>query len=188
MSVAAADNALVTLAEIKDWLGLSASTDDDFLQRAINDWSDTVETRLGRHIKSQEHEDERHDGGRLSALLRNTPITSISEITVDDGALGTSDYTFDGNTGIIRLVSGRPFGGGPGSILVTYTGGYDTTPGDLKQAAKKLVAIEYYLSGHGRKALAKRGESDGHGSVTYNVTERDQHRIMVSLEMRYGRR
>ena len=72
MAIEAADNALITLAEIKRWLKLEGTdTDrDDFLQEEINDWSDTVEKRLGRVIKSQEHSDERHDGGKLAVLLK----------------------------------------------------------------------------------------------------------------------
>jgi len=188
MAVDAADNALVTIAEFKDWLKLSGSDDDDFLQRAINDWSDTIEKRLGRVIKSAEHSDERHDGGKQAVLLKNIPVTDISSVSVDGAALGSSDYTVDQDSGILRLVSGKAFGGGPGSILVTYTGGYSTVPGDLKRCVKQIAALEYYLSGHGRKALAKRGESTGEGTATYERGPEDQEKIMKRLERLYARR
>jgi len=183
-----ADNALVTLAEIKDWLKLSGTGDNDFLVRAINDWSDTIEKRLGRVIKSAEHTDERHDGGKSAVLLKNMPVTAVSSLSVDGAALGSTDYTYDTDSGIVKLVSGNSFGGGPGSILVTYTGGYSTVPGDLVRAVKQLTALEYYLSGHGRKALAKRGESTGEGTATYERGPEDQERILQKIERKYARR
>lgn len=187
MSVDAADNALIELSEVKEWLKLSDTGDDDFLMKSINDWSDTIETRLGRSIKTQTHTDERHDGGKIAVVLQHIPVTAISSITIDGGELGSSDYNYF-NSGIVRLVYGKVFGGGPGSILVTYTGGFTTVPGDLKRATKQLVALEFYLSGHGRKALAKRGESTGEGTVTYERGPGDQEKIMKILELRYARR
>lgn len=190
MPVTAAANALVTIAEMKRWLLLSTedATRDDFLQEAINEWSDTVEKRLGRSIKLQEHENERHHGGKITVILRNIPVTAIASISVDGAALGPSDYTFDRSSGIVRMVSGKLFGGGPGSVLVTYTGGFETVPGDLKRAVKHLAAIEYNLSGHGRNAIAKSAESIGDGNVSYNRGPEEQERIMRKIERIYGRR
>jgi len=188
MAVEAADNALVTLDEVKDWLALSEAGVDDFLQRAINDWSDAIETRCGRVFRSVEYEGEIHAGGRKAILLKNIPVTAITSITVDDGALGSDDYTYDGPSGIVRLVSGKAFGGGPGSVEVDYTGGYAALPGDLKRGAKQLVALDYYLSGRGRKALAKSAESIGDGSVSYNRGPNDQEKIMQTILRIYGRR
>lgn len=187
--VAAASNALITLDEAKRWLNLTGTGDDDFLQDAINDWSDTVERRLGRVLASADYDDEVHDGGKLAILPRNIPVTDIDSITIDDSELDSDEYALDKEGVSIRLKSGLPFDGGPGDILVTYTGGYATIPGDIKRAVKQLVALEYYLSGHGRKALAKRGESaPGGGNVTYERSTRDQENIMRVLERRYARR
>jgi len=186
--VTAADNALITRDEIKEWLNLTGDGDNDFLQRSVNEWSDTIENRTGRTFKSTDYTDEVHDGGKKSVTLQNFPVTAISEITVDGAALGTSDYTLKEKSGIIRLKSGHVFGGGPGSILVTYTGGFTTTPGDLKRGCKQLVALEYYLSGRGRKALAKRSESTGEGSTTYERGPEDQEKIVRGIVRRYGRR
>lgn len=183
-------NALISLEDIKLWLNLEGQDveRDNFLRDEINDWSSTIETRLGRVIHSTTHTDERHDGGKLSVILNNIPVTDISSITVDDGALGSSDYVYVSESGIVRLVSGLPFGGGPGSVLVTYTGGYTEVPGDLKRAVKQIVAIGFYLSGHGRKSIAKRGESTAQGNVEYNRGPEDQGKILKIIERIYGRR
>lgn len=190
MPVEATDNALVTIAEVKRWLKLDGSGDDDFLQEAINQRSDTVEKRLNRIIKSADYTGERHDGGKKKVLLKNIPVTAISSITVDDSALTATDYTCDGDSGIIRLKNGFTFGGGPGSIEVSYTGGFDedSVPGDFKQKVTQLVALEFYLSGRSRKALAKKGESNSQGNVTYERGPEDQERLMVKLERKYARR
>jgi uncharacterized phiE125 gp8 family phage protein len=190
MAVAAADNALIELEEVQRWLKLEGDEgdDDDFIQEAINDWSDAVETRLGYCIKQAAYTDEVHDGGKPSILLVNTPVASVSSITIDDDELDEDDYTVDLASGIIRLKSGSIFDGGPGDILVSYTGGYVAVPGDLKRAMMQIVALEYYLSGRGRKALAKRGESAAGGSVTYERGPDDQERIMRVIEREYKRR
>ena len=189
MSVTPSTNAMVTVAEQKEFLGIaSADTGmDDFLQRAINDWSDAVETRLNRIIKSATHTDEAHDGGKKAILLKNPPVTAISSLSIDESALGAEDYVYDGASGIVRMGDGKPFGGGPGGILVTYTGGYSAVPGDLRLAVKKLVALEYYL-GPGRKALAKRSEGVQGGNVVYERGPGDQEKILDGIARRYGRR
>ncbi len=184
-----ADNALADLDEVKDWLNLDGTGDDDFLQRSINRWSDTVESRLNRRLTARTFEDERHDGGRLAVLLRNPPVAEITSLTVDGGALASTDYVLDEESGVVRMAYAKRFGGGNGSVLVTYRGGCETVPGDINQAVIQLVALDYYLSGHGRKALAKRGESaPGGGNVTYERGPEDQRRIMRELERRYARR
>jgi len=188
MAVDAAANALVTVEEAKDWLKLSGEGENDFLQSAINDWSDAIEKRLKRVILSAEYEDECHAGGKKSVLLKNFPVDGVSSFSVDDEDLDEGDYTVDLDNGIIKLKSGYAFEGGPGSILVSYNAGYEEVPGDLKRAVKQIVALEYYLSGHGRKALSKRSESTGQGSVTYERGTEDQERIMTKIEHRYARR
>ena len=186
----AATNALVTIDEVKRWLKLDGSGDDDFLQEAINQWSDTVEKRLQRIIKSAAYTDEQHDGGKKKVLLKNIPVTAISSISIDDTALSSEYYTYDEDSGIIRLKTGYAFDGGPGSIEVSYTGGFDedSIPGDLKRTVTQLVALEYYLSGRGRKALAKKGESNPQGNVTYERSPVDQELLMIKLERKYARR
>jgi uncharacterized phiE125 gp8 family phage protein len=188
MAVAAAANALITTTEVKRWLNLDGSGDDDFLQEAINDWSDAVETRCGRIIKQATYTDEAHDGGKKAVLLLHPPVSSITSITVDDDELESDEYVYDEKSGIVRMVSGYAFEGVNGEVTVTYVGGYDPVPGDLKRAMMQLAALEYYLSGRGRKALAKRGESMGNGSVSYERGPQDQEKIMKEIERRYKRR
>ncbi|OPL13707.1 MAG: hypothetical protein AVO39_10235 [delta proteobacterium MLS_D] len=188
MAIDATDNALIELDEIKRYLKLTTNDEDDFLQQAINDWSDALETRLNRVIKSADYEDERHHGGKLAILLKNMPVSAISSITVDDEELDSDDYTFDTDSGIVRMATGYPFDGGPGSVLVSYTAGYETAPGDIRRGIMQIVALEYYLSARGQKALIKSGENIQGGGVTYNRGPQDQERIMAGLERRYSRR
>lgn len=183
-----AENALCDVDEVKDYLGLTGTDADDFLQRSINDWSDTVESRLNRRLVAQTFEDEIHDGGKHSVILRNPPVISISSITVGLAALSELDYTYDSQSGIVRMLYSRMFPGDTGNVRVTYRGGCETVPGDIHRKVIQLVALDYYLSGHGRKALAKRGESTQGGNVTYERGPQDQERIIEGIVRRYGRR
>jgi hypothetical protein len=188
MAIDATGNALIELDEIKRYLKLTTNDEDDFLQEQINNWSDALETRFNRIIKSADYDDERHHGGKLAILLRNMPVTAIDSITVDGEAVDGDDYTFDMDSGIVRMVTGYPFSGGPGSVLVSYTAGYESVPGDLRHGITQIVALEYYLSARGQKALIKSGENIQGGGVTYNRGPNDQEKIMAGLVRRYSRR
>jgi len=151
-SVASDDSISVAAVTIYDSSSTDVSSvdDDDFLETELRNWSNTIQERFGRTILTASYTDDVYDGGKKSVILRNFPVTVISSITVDGAALGTSDYTLNCKSGIIRMKLCYAFIGGPGSILVSYTGGCTKAPGDLKRA------LEYYLSGRDRKALAKR--------------------------------
>jgi hypothetical protein len=187
MAVEAAANAMVTLDEVKRFLALTGTDMDEFLQEAINDWSGAIEDRCNRRILSASYEDEIHDGGKIALIPRNIPVTAISGIEVDGTALTSDEYSIDREGASIRMKSGLAFAGGPGSILLSYTGGYESAPGDLRLAVKKLVGLEYYL-GPGRKTLAKRGESTREGNVTYERGPGDQEKIIDGIVRRYGRK
>lgn len=188
MATKANNNALVELDDMMRWMQFETHTEDEFLQSAINDWSDTIEKRLKRTILSTTHTDERHDGGRRSILLHNFPVTAVSSVSIDGGALGSLDYTYETGPGIVRMCSGREFAGKRGSILVTYTAGFSTVPGDLRRVVKQLVALEYYLSARGNKAIIKAGESLGGGNVSYQRGPDEQEKLMKKIERMYARR
>lgn len=190
MSVTAASNALITVAEVKRWLNLTETdTDrDDFLQDRINQWSDEIERRTGRVIGADDYTDEIYSGGRRSIMPFNTPINSVSEITISGGKLFSDDWFITADKSMVRLETGQPFRGGAGDILITYNGGFTSTPGDISRALIQIVAIDYYLSGHGNQSLAKSAESFGQSNVSFNRSPTDQERILRAVVRRYLRR
>lgn len=190
MSVAAASNAMVTVTEIKRWLNLTETdTDrDDFLQDRINQWSDEIERRTGRVIGAADYTDEVHSGGRRSIMPLNPPVNSVSEITISSEELSSDDWFITADKSMIRLETGRPFRGGAGDILISYNGGFSATPGDISRALIQIVAIDYYLSGHGNQSLAKSAESFGGSNVSFNRSPSDQERMLGTVVRRYLRR
>lgn len=187
----AAANALVTKADAKEWLGLTETTMDDFIQRSINNWSDKFEHSTGRSIISAEHVDEVHDGGVYYIMPNNPPITTLTYIHVNDSAIPTTEYTVNQSGSIIRRKNGKKWSGGAGSVELKYTGGYaaDAVPGDIQQVFLQIIALEFYLSGKsGRKALSKKGESFAGQSVTYQVSPQDQKKIFNEIVTAYKRR
>lgn len=187
--LAASANAMITKADVKEWLGLTTtSPQDDFLQRAINNWSDKFETAIGRTILSTAHTDEVHDGGVRNVLPNNPPVTVLTSIKINDSLVTVTEYTINSSGSVIRKKDGKRWAGGFGSILLAYTGGYATVPGDIQQIFLQIIALEYYLGGAGgRKALSKKGESFAGQNVTYERSPRDQAIIFNALVATYKR-
>lgn len=190
-ATAPAANAMINKADMKDWLGLelSGTIMDDFLQGAINNWSDKFEHAIGRTIISTVHTDEVHDGGVRNVIPDNPPVTVLTSIKLNDSTVTTTEYTINQSGSVIRRKDGKKWAGGFGSILLKYTGGYAAVPGDIQQTFLQIIALEFYLSGKGgRKALSKKGESFADQSVQYERSPQDQKRIFNDIVVAYKRR
>jgi hypothetical protein len=81
MSVAAASNAIISLAEVKDFLAIptATTTDDDFLQTWVNYQSSAIEeTGIFNKVKVQDISGEILNGnGRTKIRTNYFPITAI---------------------------------------------------------------------------------------------------------------
>ena len=187
--LAAAANAMITKADAVEWLGLTTDVMNDFIQRSINNWSDKFEQAIGRTIKSAAHTDEVHDGGVIFLMPDNPPVTTLTSIKINDSTVTVTEYTINSSGSVIRKKDGKKWTGGPGSIELTYTGGYAEVPGDIQQIFLQIIALEFYLSGKsGRKALMKKGESFAGQSVSYERSPADQKRIFNEIVIAYKRR
>lgn len=140
---------LVTLADIKVYMGITTNTEDALLsifqesvEAAVLNFCDCVfvPTVVVNEIS---------DGNRADVIVpKNIPINSIQGLWVDchpDGTLGTllvqgTDYYFDQNA--ITLVT-RSTPNYRGNIRLDYTHGYATTPGDIKHAVYEAVKANY---------------------------------------------
>ena len=63
---------LTTLANTKQWLGISSDTDDDLLTRLITAASFFIETYLGRRLGSQDYAEVRDGTGGRVLNFRDT--------------------------------------------------------------------------------------------------------------------
>ena len=136
---------LTDLATVKAWLGLAADPgpNDDLLTQLITAVSAYVCAYLNSALLSGAYT-ETYDGcGGRFMLLRQAPITAVQSIsfcgqtltTPGDPVAGTPGYWFEGRR--LSLIGARFPRGAP--VVVSYSAGYATVPGDVSQAATELV-------------------------------------------------
>jgi uncharacterized phiE125 gp8 family phage protein len=144
---------LVTLADLKAYLGISESGHDAVLGGLIDAASEAIERACGRAF-AQAERTEYHDGrGSAWLVLKERPIASIADLRDDldrefgaASAIVADDYTFYPEEGIVRLLTGT-FQDGSRNVRVRYTAGYQTVPEDLAQACLMLAA-SWFNAGH----------------------------------------
>jgi len=154
--------AFPTLAQARAFLRLrdQDTKGDGLLTDLINAVAQYFENMTGRRLKRRDYTNVVVNGtGWTNLFLPEYPVTAISSIKADmlrefdaaaalivfDGT-GTQDthdvvIVDDGISGEIALVNGDVWPDGPGTVLVSYTAGYDpAAQTDLTQA--QLIAIE----------------------------------------------
>ena len=174
-------NALVEVAEVKEYLQLSVDdiSDVPFLERLINGASDAIERHCGREfIKVTTKVSEIWIGdGTTKHFLRNVPILSTI-------AVGTDLFYFDGTnwtalttenirqyssekTGWIEFTDGNSFWK-DWEWKVTYTYGYEraSIPALLKECCFRLIAIKRKLYTGDLHGISVK--SFGDQSISYN--------------------
>lgn len=169
---------LCTLAEVKAWLPVNQSTDDTMLQRLITDQSQNAMDFMGRaNIMSQSYTDQYSGVGGNRIMLRNWPVTAIAAVSVNGISISAqtsppngAGYIFNAWNGVgvgapcMLGLSGYSFAPGFQNISVTYTAGYASIPGPVKDAVIELVALHYKE----RQRIGMNSVSDGQTSTTYN--------------------
>ncbi len=139
--------ALTTIAKVKAYLDVSASTWDTVLASLQLGAEKLINQRCG-DIESATYT-EYYDGfGRGRLVLAHRAITSITTIHDDLGRdyaaaslIDSDNYTFYPDEGIVALDAGS-FQDGVRNVRVVYVAGYSTVPDDVQLAVWKLVA--YY--------------------------------------------
>jgi len=154
---------LVTLADAKTHMNITATTWDTEIQGFIDDATPVVEDIVGPVI--QVAFDEWYDGGGMFLSVRHRPIVSVTSVTEYIGTsaytltgvatpdLGTSySYTFEPSGRVIRRSGGggmRPFPVGVSNVRVVYVAGRATVPPNVRLGALELIRHLYQLSQQG---------------------------------------
>ncbi len=164
MSVALTSNALTTLATLKSVLGISSSTEDDNLNRAINVASQRIENLLNRKLYYQSITDETQPGNDSSRLYVDVyPIVTLTSITENDATVPATSYEISKSSqGEIYRNSGLWYWNGRAynNIMrdrayeddtydyykITYAGGY-VLPKDAVAASLTSAAETYDFAG-----------------------------------------
>lgn len=180
--------AIATTAEYKVWAGISGSTYDSVIAVVIAGVQKEMEDYCGRLFDYQDDAVEYYDGTDTDYLVvANVPIRAIASIKVvaNSGSAvptvlytyPTTAYSFDQNTGVIRLLGGSDsfiyddengigaapaferaatsarFPAGYRNIQVSYDAGYGASPAQavmpdsLKLALYKLVDMQMAMRG-----------------------------------------
>ncbi len=184
--MSAAPQDLCTLTDVKAWLNVTVTTDDNLLQRLLTAESTMIQSWLNRQIASQSYTETR-DGsgvgdGAYEMVLANYPVTAIASLTIDGLAVPASTdngvmqpgYGFDShriwlarvtNSYEERYSNAWQFTRGRGNVIITYTAGYATTPDDIYQACIELVSIRY----RERDRIGQNSKSLAGETVSFNT-------------------
>ncbi|BBE74567.1 hypothetical protein [Oharaeibacter diazotrophicus] len=147
----AASAALVELDDVRDDLGISGTDADTFLTRAIARASGAVTGYLGFNPLAETVVD-RFDaetgscGGALVLLLSKIPVSAVAAVVEGGVNLTAEDYRLDARSGsLYRLnTSGRTSRWSVLPIVVTFTAGHATVPGDIAAAVLQMVRADYH--------------------------------------------
>lgn len=178
-------DALCSLAQLKEYLQVSSSEHDSFIEGLIEAVSARFMAYTGRKLTARDYspdpEDENHDQdnailsgtGHRELLLPQYPVTALSTLLLDGRAVTqaqtgyASGWVLDQAAGVVSLLS-QVFPMGSHNVQITYRAGFETAPPDLAQAAVEQSAVLFQESsvGHGRLGISARTLADG--SVSYS--------------------
>jgi uncharacterized phiE125 gp8 family phage protein len=166
-------NALVSLAEAKTFLKISASSEDSVIEDFINRASIWANDYTGRRLLFRSNSDSYDGDGSDLILLRDYPVTSIPDFRIDDGtnegsppSVSSDDYTINPKSGLIKLKNGVMFVKGFMNVTITYTAGYTTPPETIKEAVLLYVG-HLYRRQYADQKFGVQSETVGDRTTTY---------------------
>ncbi|QDD62651.1 phage gp6-like head-tail connector protein (plasmid) [Herbaspirillum seropedicae] len=165
-------NDLTTLANVKQWLGLDASStdDDELLQRLITAVSGYVQTWLNRTFLISPYVETLDGKGKSRMMCANYPITAVDSVVINGQAIGPSPdihspgYYFDDYMIGLRSYC---FSRGESNVVLAYHAGFASVPPEIEQACIEVIALRYSEKsrvGYSSKTLA--GET-----IAFTITD-----------------
>ena len=149
---------LTTLARVKRFLGITATTHDTILSELITSVSDDFRSECGRDFTLVAYSDEpiSGDGFTTSLWVRHYPIRPEPALVLEDAegaVISSALYRVAQDEGI--LIGDAAWVRGENNYQATYLAGYDPIPGDIVEAATAQVAHVFAQSqpGGGRHGL-----------------------------------
>lgn len=190
-------NNLITLSDLKDFMGATSTGDDVRYQDLINAASGTFNKYTNRKLKAREYststggeDPEYQDGNGLDYLYAkqypiNSSITQIKIIiNVNRNYSDTADQVTSTDIVIYKdvgkiFVDNKRFSEGENSIRLSYNGGFTITSSssgstvgsisyELQYAAKEFCRFLWNKESHNRTDNIRSQSYEG-GAVTYEV-------------------
>lgn len=189
--------ALATLADLKTFLAITATTDDDMLSAMINRASGDIESAVDRRFaafSTTVYADGDGESATFYVPSSFFPLISVGTLYDDTG----SPKTWDSNTivdsdyyqvypeegKIVRTDS--VFKRGRRNVRADVRVGMETVPYDIQKECIRLAAIDFYNSpvGQGRLGRTSEARPGGQGTTSFDVNAAQ---VSPSLVKRYRR-
>ncbi len=140
---------LVSLSDMKAYLGISDGSQDAFLTEQLNIISEAAENYCNRKFESANYVETFYekdfqtiqDSDRGFIYLSHYPMTALTSIERDGELVAATEYRSNFDLGYLRFEDG--FFSGGRIMEVTYTAGYTTIPYTIQSAVKSLVEERY---------------------------------------------
>jgi hypothetical protein len=164
--------AIVSLDNVKSFIGITNSQHDELLKFLINQATDYIESYTGRRFVDTTYTEEKYDGNATQDLvLKQFPVTATETFKLEKNnnfdntdnweEVDTDNYWVDNSEGCVHKIS--LFNLGKQNYRVTYSAGYDTVPFDLQFLACSLVGEIF----NKRRAMGIKSEKLGDHSITF---------------------
>ncbi len=153
VDVAAESKKLTTKEAVQELLGLAGGTDDVLIDNLIDRVSASIVTYCGRGFAQQTYTETLTSLVDYNLVVENTPLVSVSLITLDGDTVPAADYTlqdpkpgfiFNRNfwswTGAEQLYSVTYIAG---YVLPSFTSGTKNLPKDVEMAALESIKSAY---------------------------------------------
>lgn len=173
------DLALVSLADAKEFLKITGSTEDEIVGKIVNHCSQWINKFCDRVLLEVTDRVEYHSGDGCSGaiMLNNFPVSEVDSVYVDatrEFAAGTlvqaSSYFVHDDTGVLELIGEDSYWLlGKKNIKVTYTAGYALAdmPQDIQMACKLLIGY-IYRTFYSQWRMGVSSETIGQKTVTFD--------------------
>lgn len=157
---------LTTLADVRAWLSITATTDDALIQRLITSASNYIQSWLNRKLTVTNYTKIFCGNGGEIQAFPDYPVIDVTYVRMGTIVLSRSDgvspgYLFDEK--FLYLINTR-FTRGLQNINIAYSAGYAAIPEEIKQACIDLVALRY----RERNRVGEVSKAIGGETVTYS--------------------
>ncbi len=162
---------LTTLENLRQFLAVKNTGDDELLSSLITRASQLMESACSQSLKSKSIVESFDGSGGFRQFVSASPIISVASVVIDGISIpfaGTSvsaaGYRI-GREHIIRNLEQFPVG--ISNVVISYTAGYATVPADLEQACIHLAAYWYRKNTH----IGEVSKSMAGGTTTYDTSD-----------------
>lgn len=147
-------NALVSLADAKTFLKITAASEDSVIESLINRASAWANDYTQRLLLSRDMTEYYDGDGTGELILNQYPVSELTNIYDDTNRVFganteidvASDVILDGNNGIVRIWNNtQAFMRGILNVKVVYTAGYElaAVPASVQEAALYYIGYSY---------------------------------------------